>query len=228
MRHVHITHGRQFTGGVFAGVSMTVRAVGDDLRVLVGQHLRGKFIDLFRRDVQRSGDVRLAILFRGQSFDNGDLLIVHLLLEFSGGNCGIHVDLLISSVETARLAVQRRGPQRFWSDLGQNQAEFVPDRDEIMYLHAENIFNSFVEYKFNILLSYYPGRCLAESLTYARNGMQIPQPKGVAGKFRMGKKPAESGIYKLRIAKNLPPGGGMLRAEMPLSFVCQNYNGINY
>jgi hypothetical protein len=37
MRHVGVTHGRQFTGGVFAGVSMQARAIGDDLSILVGQ-----------------------------------------------------------------------------------------------------------------------------------------------------------------------------------------------
>ena len=37
VRHVRVTHRRQFTGSVFAGVSMRVRAVGDNLAVLVGQ-----------------------------------------------------------------------------------------------------------------------------------------------------------------------------------------------
>jgi hypothetical protein len=54
-RHILIAHRRQFTGGIFAGVSMIVRAVGDDLGVLVGQNLRGKFLDAFGRDVQRAG-----------------------------------------------------------------------------------------------------------------------------------------------------------------------------
>jgi len=40
MHHVRVTHRRQFTGSVFAGVSMIVRAVGDDLGILVGQQLR--------------------------------------------------------------------------------------------------------------------------------------------------------------------------------------------
>jgi hypothetical protein len=33
MRYVGVTHGRQFTGGVFAGVSMRVRAVSDYLLI---------------------------------------------------------------------------------------------------------------------------------------------------------------------------------------------------
>ena len=48
MRYVGVAHGRQFTGGVFAGVSMRARAVGDDLSILVGQQLRSEFFDLFR------------------------------------------------------------------------------------------------------------------------------------------------------------------------------------
>ena len=40
MRDVRVAHGRQFTGGVFAGVSMRVRALGDDLSILVGQQVR--------------------------------------------------------------------------------------------------------------------------------------------------------------------------------------------
>ena len=36
VRYVGVTHRRQFTGGVFAGVSMRVRAVGNDLNILVG------------------------------------------------------------------------------------------------------------------------------------------------------------------------------------------------
>jgi hypothetical protein len=63
MRHVGVTHGRQFTGGVFAGVSMQARAVGHDLSILVGQQLRCEFFDLFRRNVQRSRKVGFAEAF---------------------------------------------------------------------------------------------------------------------------------------------------------------------
>src|ERR1700746_467719 len=38
VRHVLVTHRRQFTGSVFAGVSIIVRAVGDDLRFLLGNN----------------------------------------------------------------------------------------------------------------------------------------------------------------------------------------------
>src|SRR5439155_6187445 len=64
VRHVRVTHGRQFTGGVFAGVSMRVRAVGNDLNILGGQQLRCEFFDLFRWDIQGSGNVGVAVAFR--------------------------------------------------------------------------------------------------------------------------------------------------------------------
>jgi len=70
MRYVGVTHGRQFTGGIFAGVSMQARAVGDDLSILVGQQSRSEFFDLFRGDVQRSGEVGLAVAFRGKRLDD--------------------------------------------------------------------------------------------------------------------------------------------------------------
>src|SRR6266853_2469137 len=72
MRHVGVTHGRQFTGGVFAGVSMRARAVGDDLSILVGQQLRSEFFDLFRGYVQRSGNVGFAVAFRRKRLNDLD------------------------------------------------------------------------------------------------------------------------------------------------------------
>ena len=68
MHHVGVTHGRQFTGGVFAGVSMQARAVGHDLRILVGQQPRCEFFDLFRGNVQRSGKVGFAVAFGRKRF----------------------------------------------------------------------------------------------------------------------------------------------------------------
>jgi hypothetical protein len=64
VRHIRVAQRRQFTGGVFAGVSMRVRTVGDDLDVFVGQQLWSKLADLFGRDVQGSGDMRFAVTFR--------------------------------------------------------------------------------------------------------------------------------------------------------------------
>ena len=64
VRHIRVAHRRQFTGGVFAGVSMRVGAVGDDLSVLVGQQLRSEFLDPFGRNVQSSGNVCFAVTFR--------------------------------------------------------------------------------------------------------------------------------------------------------------------
>src|SRR5215472_2027306 len=45
VRDILVPHGRQCTGGVFAGVSKRVRAVGDDRGILVGQQLRSEFAD---------------------------------------------------------------------------------------------------------------------------------------------------------------------------------------
>src|SRR5258708_20547791 len=72
MRHAGVTHSRQFTGGVFAGVSMRARAVGDDLSILVGQQLRSEFFDLFRGDVQGSGKVGLSLAFRRKRLNDCD------------------------------------------------------------------------------------------------------------------------------------------------------------
>src|SRR5258708_34899694 len=72
MRYVRVTYGRQFTGGVFAGVSMRARAVGDDLSIPVGQQLRSEFFDLFRRYVQRSGKVGFAVAFRCKRLNDCD------------------------------------------------------------------------------------------------------------------------------------------------------------
>jgi PAS domain S-box-containing protein len=55
VRHVGVSHRRQFTGGVFAGVSMIVRAVGDDLSIFLGQQLGGEFLDSVRGNVHGSG-----------------------------------------------------------------------------------------------------------------------------------------------------------------------------
>ena len=52
---VRVAHGRQFTGGVFAGVSMRVRTVGDDLSIFVGQQLRREFLNSVWGNIQRSG-----------------------------------------------------------------------------------------------------------------------------------------------------------------------------
>jgi hypothetical protein len=68
MCDVRVAHGRQFTGGVFAGVSMQARAVGDDLGILVGQQLLSEFFDLFRGDVYRSGKVGFSVPFWRKRF----------------------------------------------------------------------------------------------------------------------------------------------------------------
>jgi hypothetical protein len=52
VRYVGVAHRGQFTGSIFTGVSMRVRAVGDDLSILVDQQLRSEFLDPLRGKVQ--------------------------------------------------------------------------------------------------------------------------------------------------------------------------------
>jgi hypothetical protein len=76
VRHILVAHRRQFTGSVFAGVSMRIGAVGHDLGVLVGLQLRREFPNFFGWNVQRSGDMGLVVAFGRESLDNGDLFFV--------------------------------------------------------------------------------------------------------------------------------------------------------
>jgi hypothetical protein len=62
MRHVRVTHSRQFTGSVFVGVSMRVRTVGDDLCVFVGQQLRREFLIRSLVEIVPSIAILLALL----------------------------------------------------------------------------------------------------------------------------------------------------------------------
>src|ERR1700681_4530646 len=57
MCDLRVAHGRQFTGGVFAGVSMRVTTIGNDLNVLVGKQLGRKLFDFVRRNIQGSGNM---------------------------------------------------------------------------------------------------------------------------------------------------------------------------
>src|SRR5579862_2847356 len=72
VRHIGVAHGRQFTGGVFAGVSMRIRAIGDDRGVLIRQQLRSEFLDFVGRNVQGSGNMAFAVTFRRQCLDDRD------------------------------------------------------------------------------------------------------------------------------------------------------------
>jgi len=111
MRHVGVTHRRQFTGGVFAGMSMPVCAVGDDLSVLVGQQLRGDFLDAFWRNVQGAGDMGFAVAFRSEGLDQRDaLLSVELGFQVFGRDCTFHCDLLENQA-TPRAAQRKRALQ---------------------------------------------------------------------------------------------------------------------
>ena len=95
VRHVGVAHRCQFTGSVFAGVSMHVRAISDDLSVLVGQQLRCKFLNLFRWYVQRSRKMGFSVAFRREGLDYRDsLLPVEFRLQVFGRNCPVHFDLL--------------------------------------------------------------------------------------------------------------------------------------
>src|SRR5579872_4357866 len=85
---------RQFTGSVFTGVSMIVRALGDDLGVLVGQRLRSEFLNPFRWDFKGSGDMRFAVAFGRERLDHRDLFLVKFGFQVLGGNSAFHSDLL--------------------------------------------------------------------------------------------------------------------------------------
>src|SRR5215831_9984912 len=76
VRHLLVTHRRQFTGGVFTGVSMSVVAVSDDLSILIGQHLWSEFLDFFGWDVQGSADMGFTVAFRCERLDQGYLFSV--------------------------------------------------------------------------------------------------------------------------------------------------------
>ena len=94
MRHVFVAHRRQFTGSVFTGVSMRVRAVRDNLSILFGQHLWSEFLDPFGWDVQSSGEMGFSIAFRREGLDDGDsLLPVELGLQVFRRDYVFHFNL---------------------------------------------------------------------------------------------------------------------------------------
>jgi hypothetical protein len=100
MRNICVTYGRQFTGGVFAGVSMHVRAVRDDLGVLIGQQLRGEFLDSFGWNVQRSGNMGFAETFGRERLDHSDVLIVvELGFQVFRRDCVFHTILLATTIQ---------------------------------------------------------------------------------------------------------------------------------
>jgi hypothetical protein len=91
---------------------MGVCAVGDDLSILVGQHLRSEFLDLFGWDVQGSGDMGFTIAFRCERLDHRDLFpssfdfssFVEIVLAILISKCLI----LIMQVAKAWLDSQQR------------------------------------------------------------------------------------------------------------------------
>src|SRR5215471_5782176 len=76
VRNVRVTHRRQFTGSVCTGVSMIVRAVGDDLSVLVRQQLRCEFFHAFRWNVECSWNMGLSEPFWSERLDKRNSLSV--------------------------------------------------------------------------------------------------------------------------------------------------------
>jgi hypothetical protein len=92
MHHVGVAHRRQFTGGVFAGVSIRVSAVSNDLSILVGQQLGCEFLDLFRWDVQCPGNMGFVVPFRRERLDQLDFLVaVQLVFQVFRRNSAFHV-----------------------------------------------------------------------------------------------------------------------------------------
>ena len=53
--YIRVAQRRQFTGGVFRGVSGRTGAVNDDLRVPIRKELRSKRCHIFRRQVYCAG-----------------------------------------------------------------------------------------------------------------------------------------------------------------------------
>ena len=63
MRHVGVAHAANSRAALLPGVSMRACAVPTALSILLGQQLRTEFFDLFRRNVQCSRNVGLAVAF---------------------------------------------------------------------------------------------------------------------------------------------------------------------
>jgi hypothetical protein len=104
---------------------MRVCAIGNDRGVLVGQHLRGKLLDAFGRDVQRTGDVRFAITFGRERLNYRDLFLVNFGFQVFGRNCAVHFDLLGKHSSSMREAVSpirvRNSCGSLGLDLGQSE-----------------------------------------------------------------------------------------------------------
>jgi len=78
---------------------MRVRAVGDDLSILVGQQLGCQFFDLFSWDVQGSGNMGFAKTFMREGLDHLDaLLAVELGFQTFGRNSIFHSGLVTENV----------------------------------------------------------------------------------------------------------------------------------
>ena len=85
MGNVGVTHRRQFTGGVFASVSMSVCAVCDNLNVLVGEQPRSDFLNPVWGNVQCAGKVGFAVTLRSKRLDDlNRILSVQLCLQVPG------------------------------------------------------------------------------------------------------------------------------------------------
>src|ERR1051326_3967369 len=84
---VGVSHGRQFTGGVFGGVSGRAGAVDHDLGGFIRQKRRGKFANLIRRHVDRAGEVNVMIGLSRQCLHQQKFVAaLDLASQFIAGN----------------------------------------------------------------------------------------------------------------------------------------------
>jgi hypothetical protein len=82
--YIRVAQRRQFTGGVFRGVSGRAGTVNDDLCVPIRKELRSKRRHIFRRQVYSSGYVAVVVGRGRQSFDEPKVVFpIKLLLQFS-------------------------------------------------------------------------------------------------------------------------------------------------
>lgn len=72
--HIRVSQRRQFTGGVLGSMSSRTGAVDDDIRVQVRQNLVSAFCHLAGRQIDRSRQMTQVIGFRGQRFDQNEIV----------------------------------------------------------------------------------------------------------------------------------------------------------
>src|SRR5215218_8222781 len=72
--HVWVAHGLEHSGALLRGLAWRVHAVDDDLGFPVGHKLRGAFLKLVYRHVDRARQVRVAIIHLRQRVDQDEVV----------------------------------------------------------------------------------------------------------------------------------------------------------